>query len=139
MTSVTDPEAVERYETRRMLLAFKASLPSHDLGEWHVWLKPHTVTITDQRKNMATGGPRVGLGHAEVSCCCLRCGQYWSTDNGMSYSSNSWLWVADNSRESYDKVIEAAKDTLRKRAERDNPCWGDVPPVPDKRHMVAMH
>ena len=111
----------EVYELRRVLAAFKADLPPHELGYWRITSQatevvveydpaPHYSYMPDLYE-----GERVKIrGHAQ----CVRCGKRFEIPNIGNFTT---------SEDRIDTAIASAKEWVERIAERDGPCWGDVP------------
>lgn len=143
--SETESDAVQM---QRMLLWFRAQLPSHELGHWQFQRQPHaTVLVNDESRfaSIPVGGQVGGFGDALLvgSGSCIRCGKQFK----LAHIGNHSLYPEeeqDRLSEEFPTLttpakIEEAKEWLRRDAERDGECWGDVPRVPDQsRSRVVL-
>lgn len=126
--SFTDMEV---YEFRRMLAAFKEELPPHDLGYWRITSQA-TAVVVEYEPPPNTGyieerGERFEIrGHAG----CVRCRKRFEIP-----AIGNFTTYADH----IDRTIVEAKRWVESLAQRDGPCWGDVPEPPeDDRFFVTL-
>lgn len=120
-TSLTEQEV---YELRRILTAFKADLPPHQLGYWRI-TKQATEDVVEYEKapgysymvDPFAGERFLIRGKAD----CVRCGKTFRIPDIGNFTA-----FAD----SIDETIATAKEWVERIAERDGPCWGDIPEPP---------
>lgn len=107
-------------ELERMLASFKAQLPPHELGYWYIESQPEATTIENdepprEARTVYSGGDMVQIrGHA----VCVRCGKQYKIPGYGNFHC---------SPERIEVTIAEAKAWVARDADKDGPCWGDVP------------
>lgn len=117
----------EEAELRRVLAAFKADLPSHEVGHWLVEIEPHRLPVEDEQSSIGAR-TRVGFGYVRAEARCVRC--------GLVFKSTGQHWV--RAEGDHASAVADAKEAVERIAARSGLCWGDVPWSPEKEpHFFA--
>jgi hypothetical protein len=127
-------DVADPVEIQRMLLWFKSTLPPHALDEWYITVRadPHPTVVEDTDTSVvhAYGGRQVsGARRVEGYGRCVRCGKCFripSSGNAIAF---------DESR--VERVVEEMRRWVLRDAERDGPCWGDVPSIPHETNYAV--
>lgn len=114
---------VEIEKLRRMLAAFEASLPSHEIGNWKIERQPDALTLENTDPERTRRSTSTGVGWRIIGECeCLRCGKRFEIPR-----IGNFHWGFEWKQEREDMLIMSARRWVTLSAERDGPCWGDVP------------
>jgi hypothetical protein len=133
MSKESESLAVEIVKLRRML-AFEADLPSHELGYWKIERQNDPVTIENDDPPRVTRLSQDGVGwRIGGEAQCIRCGKRYEIPLiGNFHCSFEWT------QEWEDSFIARAAEWVARIAERDGPCWGDVPQPPETPTYIAV-
>lgn len=108
-------------EMRRMLLAFKAWLPPHDLEWTSIEACPTPPPVCIEGGPMFAGGVKGPDTHRiRGRATCRRCKHDWripDIGNAIAFDASS-----------IDSTVETMKAWVQREADRSE-CWGDVPQV----------
>lgn len=115
-----------------MLLDFERDLPTHKLDIWLIEALPEGPSTFIENNDKEVGHSKTenrvrirGYGK------CSRCKKEFK----IMTMGNS---IASNNQESIDKTVRNMKAWTEKDAEKDGPCWGDTPEIPNEENFAIM-
>jgi hypothetical protein len=105
-----------------MLLAFRASLPPHELRDWHIAAYPEPRAILVEGDALRV----IGVGRTSDTQMrirghvgCSRCARRFdipAIGNAIAFGP-----------EGVARTVERMKEWVLREAQQEGPCWGDVP------------